>query len=308
VLSACEPSAGGVRAGDWKGFTGKPITDVVNIGIGGSNLGPKMVCDGAEALSVRRACGRTSSPTSTAPTWPRRSSGSGPGDDAVHRRLQDLHHPGDHDQRPERPRLAGGRAGRRAAVRNHFVAVSTNAERCRVRHRHRTCSASGTGSAGATRCGPPSGCRSRWPSASSASPSCWPAPTTWTSTSARAAGAEPAGDPGLLGVWYIDFAGAAPQAILPYDQYLEYFPAYFQQGDMESNGKHVTRDGARVDYPPVRWSGAARHRRPARLLSAHPPGHRADPGAVRERRGRNRGPPTPQDLRGQPAHQFDSVP
>jgi glucose-6-phosphate isomerase len=59
----------------------------------------------------------------------------------------------------------------------------------------------------------------------------------------------------LLGVWYIDFAGAKSQAILPYDQYLEYFSAYFQQGDMESNGKHVTRDGVRVDYAtgPVVW-------------------------------------------------------
>jgi glucose-6-phosphate isomerase len=60
---------------------------------------------------------------------------------------------------------------------------------------------------------------------------------------------------GLLGVWYIDFAGARSQAILPYDQYLEYFSAYLQQGDMESNGKHVTRDGVRVDYAtgPVVW-------------------------------------------------------
>jgi glucose-6-phosphate isomerase len=59
----------------------------------------------------------------------------------------------------------------------------------------------------------------------------------------------------LLGVWYVDFAGAKSQAILPYDQYLEYFSAYLQQGDMESNGKHVTRDGVRVDYAtgPVVW-------------------------------------------------------
>jgi glucose-6-phosphate isomerase len=59
----------------------------------------------------------------------------------------------------------------------------------------------------------------------------------------------------LLGVWYINFAGAKTQAILPYDQYLEHFSAYFQQGDMESNGKHVTLNGARVDYAtgPVVW-------------------------------------------------------
>ncbi len=52
----------------------------------------------------------------------------------------------------------------------------------------------------------------------------------------------------LLGVWYNNFFGARAHALLPYDQYLSRFPAYFQQGDMESNGKSVTRDGARVDY------------------------------------------------------------
>jgi glucose-6-phosphate isomerase len=59
----------------------------------------------------------------------------------------------------------------------------------------------------------------------------------------------------LLGVWYNNFFGAATHAILPYDQYLHRFPAYFQQGDMESNGKGVTRDGRRVDHQtgPVIW-------------------------------------------------------
>jgi glucose-6-phosphate isomerase len=59
----------------------------------------------------------------------------------------------------------------------------------------------------------------------------------------------------LLGVWYNNFFGAETHAILPYDQYLSRFPAYFQQGDMESNGKRVTRDGQVVDYQtgPVIW-------------------------------------------------------
>ncbi|HLN24894.1 MAG TPA: glucose-6-phosphate isomerase, partial [Patescibacteria group bacterium] len=52
----------------------------------------------------------------------------------------------------------------------------------------------------------------------------------------------------LLGVWYVDFFGADSHAILPYDQYLHRFPAYLQQADMESNGKSVTRDGQPVDY------------------------------------------------------------
>jgi glucose-6-phosphate isomerase len=60
---------------------------------------------------------------------------------------------------------------------------------------------------------------------------------------------------GLLGIWYNNFYGAESYAILPYDQYLHRFPAYLQQGDMESNGKRVTRDGEPVDYStgPIIW-------------------------------------------------------
>jgi len=60
---------------------------------------------------------------------------------------------------------------------------------------------------------------------------------------------------GLLGIWYNNFFGAHSHAILPYDQYLAHFPAYFQQGDMESNGKSVTQQGVWVDYAtgPVIW-------------------------------------------------------
>jgi glucose-6-phosphate isomerase len=60
---------------------------------------------------------------------------------------------------------------------------------------------------------------------------------------------------GLLAVWYSSFLGAETQAVLPYDQYLEDFPAYLQQGEMESNGKRVTMDGEVVDYStgPIIW-------------------------------------------------------
>ncbi len=59
----------------------------------------------------------------------------------------------------------------------------------------------------------------------------------------------------LISTWYINFFGAQSEAILPYDQYLHRFPAYFQQGNMESNGKHVDRNGKRVTYStgPVIW-------------------------------------------------------
>ena len=59
----------------------------------------------------------------------------------------------------------------------------------------------------------------------------------------------------LLGIWYGNFYGSETHALLPYDQYLHRFAAYFQQGDMESNGKYITRSGNKVDYStgPIVW-------------------------------------------------------
>ena len=75
------------------------------------------------------------------------------------------------------------------------------------------------------------------------------------------------------------FFGAQTIGVMPYDQYLKRFPAYLQQLTMESNGKHVTLDGAHGRLPDRRGLlGRARHQRPAQLLPAHPPGHEADPG------------------------------
>lgn len=63
---------------------------------------------------------------------------------------------------------------------------------------------------------------------------------------------------GLVGIWYNDFYGAQTMALLPYDQYLHKFADYFQQGDMESNGKSITKDGLRVDYQtgPIIWGAS----------------------------------------------------
>jgi glucose-6-phosphate isomerase len=59
----------------------------------------------------------------------------------------------------------------------------------------------------------------------------------------------------LIGIWYNNFFGAQTEAILPYDQYLHRFPAYFQQGNMESNGKSIDRNGVKIDYQtgPIIW-------------------------------------------------------
>ncbi len=83
---------------------------------------------------------------------------------------------------------------------------------------------------------------------------------------------------GLLGVWYNNFYGAESHAVLPYDQYLRRFPAYLQQLDMESNGKRVTRHG-RGDFVPnrARDLGRAGDQRPTRILSVDPSGYEAHP-------------------------------
>ncbi len=182
----------GIHEGRITGHRGARFTDVVNIGIGGSDLGIVMATealrryrnreirlhcvsnvDGAQALGCARA-GRS-------------------GHDAVRGLLEDLHDAGDTEQRADRARLAGrgaGRGGRQAAVRGRLDQYRGNG---RIRDRSRTrASRCGTGSADATRSGPPSGCRSRLRSAWSRSRRCLRAATTWTSISARRRWRQPA--------------------------------------------------------------------------------------------------------------------
>ena len=83
---------------------------------------------------------------------------------------------------------------------------------------------------------------------------------------------------GLLAIWYNNFFGAQTVGVLPYDQYLKRFPAYLQQLTMESNGKHVTLDGASRRLPDrADLLGRAGDERPALVLPAHPPGDEAHP-------------------------------
>ena len=256
VLARLDTFSKRVRGGEWKGFTGKPITDVVNIGIGGSNLGPKMVCaalkpyqsrslrphfvsnvDGTHLMeTVKGVDPETTLFIVASKTF------------TTQETMTNAH--------SARQWLVAA-LGSEAAVRNHFVAVSTNAEQVAA-----------FGIDTDNMFGFWDWVGGRY--------------SLWSAIGlpiALAIGFENfaellAGAPDLdlhfrdapleqnlpvimapLGVWYVDFAGAKSQAILPYDQYLEYFSAYFQQGDMESNGKHVTRDGVRVDYAtgPVVW-------------------------------------------------------
>ena len=182
----------------------------------------------------------------------REDPGPRPRGDALHHLLEDLHHAGDDDQRPH-----GARVGARRSWAPRTRSPSTSSP-SRPTPRGSpssastptTCSASGTGSAAATRWTRRSGSRRCSRSAPMPSARCWPASTPSTSTSPSA----PIGQslPSILGLLgrLVRRTSSTPRptACFPYDQYLHRFPAYLQQLTMESNGKHVTLDGARVDY------------------------------------------------------------
>ncbi len=248
-----------VRSGEWKGYTGSPITDVVNIGIGGSNLGPLMACEALRSYQspelrvhfVSNVDGthitetlKTLSPETTLFIIASKTF-------TTQETLANAH---------------AARAwclaalGEESAIARHFVAISTNAEKVRafgidaenmfvfwdwVGGRYSLWSAIGL-------------------------------PIALAIGMERfielLAGAHDmdehfrTADPernmpvilALLGIWYANFAGARTHAVLPYDQYLRFLPDYLQQADMESNGKGVTRDGREVDYTtgPVVWGAA----------------------------------------------------
>lgn len=259
VLSQMEDFSNEVREGRWLGFTGRRISDVVNIGIGGSNLGPLMV---AEALKHYQD--------------PKLNVHFVSNVDATHlvETLKPLN--------PEttlfiiasktfttQETLANAQAARdwcisalkdETAVARHFVAVSTNAKEVAA-----------FGIDTANMFGFWDWVGGRY--------------SLWSAIGLPIALAI--GMPGflqllegahemdlhfrdsklsenmpvimaLLGIWYHNFAGVRTHAILPYDQYLRHLPAYLQQADMESNGKGVSRDGQPLDYStgPVVWGAA----------------------------------------------------
>ncbi|HEX8139175.1 MAG TPA: glucose-6-phosphate isomerase [Pyrinomonadaceae bacterium] len=244
VLSHMRQFTEAVRSGAWKGYTGRAITDIVNIGIGGSDLGPVMVTealkpygqpelrvhfvsnvDGTHIVETLKALSpettlfivasktfttqETITNAQTAKEWFMERAGDG------------------------------------GAVAKHFVALSTNAE---------AVAAFGIDTANMFEFWDWVGGRYSLWSAIGLSIAVYigmdnfeqllegahrmdehfrSAPFTENMPVILA----------LLGIWYNNFFGAESHAILPYDQYLHRFPAYFQQGDMESNGKSVNRDG-----------------------------------------------------------------
>ena len=183
---------------------------------------------------------------------------SRPRGDAVHHLLENLHHAGDDDQCPLGARLgAGGSEGDEAAVAKHFVAVSTNAAEVTkfgidtanmfgfwdwVGGRYSMDSAIGLSTMLAIG---PDNFRAMLDGFHQMDEHFRTAPFESNLPVIL----------GLLTVWYTDFFDAQTMAVLPYEQYLKRFPAYLQQLTMESNGKHVTLEGERVNYDtgPIYW-------------------------------------------------------
>ena len=202
--------------------------------------------------------------------------------DAVRRLLEDVHDPGDDDQRPHRARVGARRARRRRVGDRQALRRRLDQRRGRRRSSGSTpttCSASGSGSAAATRWTRRSGSRR----CSRSAPSAFGEMLAGFHAVDEHFREAPIGENlpalmGLLAVWYGDFFGAQTVAVLPYEQYLKRFPAYLQQLTMESNGKHVTLDGrAGRLRDRRRLLGRAGDQRPALLLPADPPGDEADP-------------------------------
>ena len=182
---ATSPSGSAPASG--RGHTGKPIRNVVNIGIGGSDLGPVMAYEALRHYSRREMTFRFVSNVDGT-DFAEATRDLDPEETLFVDLLEDLHDAGDDDQRPHRPRVGAGRARRRRGGGRQALRRRLDQRRGGRRSSASTpttCSASGSGSAAATRWTRRSGSRRCWRSARPASPRCWPASTRWTSTSAR---------------------------------------------------------------------------------------------------------------------------
>ncbi len=249
VLDKMAAFAERVRSGSWLGHTGRPIRNVVNIGIGGSDLGPVMAYEALRHWSRRDMTFRfVSNVDATDLVEATRDLDAAETLFVVSSKtfgtLETLT-----NARSARAWLVA-QLGDEAAVAKHFVAVSTNAERV---------GEFGIDTANMFGFWDWVGGRYSMDSAIGLSPMLAIGPASFEE---MLAGFHEMDEHfrtaplarnvpvllGLLAVWYGDFFGAQTQAVLPYEQYLKRFPAYLQQLTMESNGKHVTLDGSAVDY------------------------------------------------------------
>jgi glucose-6-phosphate isomerase len=257
VLDKMAAFADRLRGGAWTGHTGKRIRNVINIGIGGSDLGPVMAYEALRHYSERTMTFRFVSNVDGTDFA-----------EAVHdldpaetlfivssktfttlETMTNAH--------TARDWLLAGLKGEAAATAKHFVAVSTNAEEVAkfgidtanmfgfwdwVGGRYSMDSAIGLSTMLAIG---PDNFRAMLDGFHQMDEHFRTAPFERNLPVLM----------GLLSIWYNDFFGAQTVAVLPYEQYLKRFPAYLQQLTMESNGKHVTWDGVAVDYDtgPIYW-------------------------------------------------------
>lgn len=257
VLDKMAAFADQVRSGEWTGFTGKRIKNVVNIGIGGSDLGPAMAYDALRAFADRGLTVRFVSNVDGAD---------------LHEAVRDLD-PAETlfiiasktfttietitNATSARGWLLAGLGGDQKAVARHFVALSTNAEKV---------TDFGIDPANMFEFWDWVGGRYSFDSAIGLSLMIAIGPGAFRDMLAgfrlmdqhfRTAPAEENAPllMGLLGIWYGAFFDAQSHAVLPYSHYLSRFTAYLQQLDMESNGKSVDRDGNPVEWQtgPVVW-------------------------------------------------------
>ena len=246
-----------VRSGQWKGHSGKRIRNIVNIGIGGSDLGPVMAYEALKYYSDRAMTFRFVSNVDGT-DFVEATRDLDPAEtlfvvsSKTFTTLETMT-----NAQSAREWSLRGLGGDAKAVAKHFVAVSTNGEKV---------AEFGIDTANMFEFWDWVGGRYSMDSAIGLSTMLAIGPDHFQSMLEgfhaidehfRTAPFE-RNLPvlmGLLGVWYNDFFGAQTVAVLPYDQYLKRFPAYLQQLTMESNGKHVTLDGMRVDYQtgPIYW-------------------------------------------------------
>jgi glucose-6-phosphate isomerase len=256
VLEQMKRFSESVILGEWKGFTEKPITDIVNIGIGGSDLGPLMVTETLKPYRKTRLRThfvsnidgthivetlKTLSPETTLFMIASKTF-------TTQETMTNAH---------TARKWFLDTARDESSVKNHFVAVSTNEKEVKK---------FGINPENMFRFRDWVGGRYSLWSAIGLSIACTIGFDNFIELleGAHAMDTHFRNTPfeknlpailALIGIWYNNFFGAETEAILPYDQYMHRFPAYFQQGNMESNGKSVDRAGNEVTYQtgPIIW-------------------------------------------------------
>jgi glucose-6-phosphate isomerase len=257
VLDRMEVFSKSIHSGQWKGFTGKRIKNIVNIGIGGSDLGPVMAYEALKHYSERSMTFRFVSNVDGI-DFVEATRDLDPAEtlfiisSKTFTTLETMT-----NAQSARDWLLAGLGGDVKAVAKHFVAVSTNAEKV---------SAFGIDTANMFGFWDWVGGRYSMDSAIGLSTLLAIGPENFRALLAgfHAMDEHFRTTPfeknlpvllGLLNVWNTNFLGSETVAVLPYEQYLKRFPAYLQQLTMESNGKHVTLAGKKVNYQtgPIYW-------------------------------------------------------